>query len=320
MDLAMMNKIMALLKQNEAQNAPPAYQPLNMTDIIAQGAELPSCDPESKERLRKFLLFCLAVDYDLLKPEKRVLGILRKEWVMWMRLGKVLHNNGVLERRYPTVDDEVFHKPAVDQLEDIVDMYIVRPAFALGVPPGKLHCFATAIAKYTLTDTLRIDLAVSMVRRYPFTLSLRGGHIPVWHRHQKRCMKALAFKFFLDKEFLIDALIPPGDENLVELREALHEKNVEVTEKYFVTLITPWNYSLTPWAEKRNARERPHRRIESDPLSSMDNPYPTRGGIYFDVLTRLFAALPEEGKAREDPGWLERWTRRKAKLFLGQSD
>lgn len=70
MDLAMMNRIMALLNQNEAQNAPPAYQPLNITESMAQEAELPSCDPESKERLRRFLLFCLAVDYNLLKSNK----------------------------------------------------------------------------------------------------------------------------------------------------------------------------------------------------------------------------------------------------------
>jgi len=60
-----MNKIMALLNQNEAQNAPPAYQPLNITESIAQEAELPSCDPESKERLRRFLLFCVTVEGDL---------------------------------------------------------------------------------------------------------------------------------------------------------------------------------------------------------------------------------------------------------------
>ncbi|KAF1348170.1 hypothetical protein BDV97DRAFT_371006 [Delphinella strobiligena] len=318
MDLAMMNRIMALIAQNEAQNAPPAYQPPKIADIIAQGAELPSCDPESKERLRRFLLFCLAVDYSLLKSQKLSQWITREEWLMWVRLGKVLHIKEVfasrtaldlhlrawedveaIKCRHPTVDYELSHDPSVDQLEEIVDMYIVRPAFALGLSP---------------------ELAVTMVRRYPFTLALRGGHMPVWHRHQKRCMKALASKFFLDKEFLIDALLPPGDETLVAFREALHAKNIEVSEKYFVTLITPWNYSLTPWAEKRNARERLYDRIELDPLSSMWDRHPVRGGIYHGLLKRLFAALPEEGKAREDPGLLERWTRRKAKLFLGRSD
>lgn len=336
MDLAMMNRMMALLAQNESQNAPPVYQPLNIRDIIAQGAELPSCDPESKERLRRFLLLCLAVDYDLLESDKRAQGIPRKEWLMWVRLGKVLstsigyarvtglglHSRAwedveAIKRRCATADSRLPLEPALDKLEAFVDTHIVKPAFALGISPGKLQYFATVMLNDITTDTLRIDLAISMVRRYPFTLLFRGGHIPVWHRHQKRCMKALATKFFLDKEFLIDALIPPGDENLVEFREALHEKNVEVTKIYFVTLITPMTYSLTPWGKERRAWERTsHQSIDVDPLSSWGSQNPFRGGIYFGVLTRLFAALPEEGKARDNPGRLERWTRRKAKLCL----
>ena len=40
----------------------------------------------------------------------------------------------------------------------------------------------------------------------------------------------------------------------------------------------------------------------------------------FGIVKKLFAALPEEGKGKTEPGRFERWVRRRARSYLGRCD
>lgn len=135
--------------RSSTEDPPPSYHPpsyANMDDSPLP--DLTHCHPELAENLRRFLLFCLAIDYDLVNecPEK----LRQADWLPFLRLAR--HWNWRdSRRRYqqgfdpvrpaflgnPSTVDSAEDDERARKIEQCIFACVVRPAQALHIPPGE---------------------------------------------------------------------------------------------------------------------------------------------------------------------------------------
>ena len=146
---------------SQPRSPPPPYRENHVDKNSMQGSQTTTdCEAKITERLRLFLSFCLAVDYDVVDECPDLLP--QKDWLYWLRFSKDITKlkhethrlefreyfgvaanparpTGRLNRPRPTV---LSGTSAFSQAERYVktrrdmEIYIRQPALALGVPPG----------------------------------------------------------------------------------------------------------------------------------------------------------------------------------------
>lgn len=124
---------------------PPAYQ--TMPESLLPDPTF--CHPQLADNLRRFLLFCLAIDYDLVSesPEK----LRQADWLPFLRLARHWSWRDS-RRRYqqgydpvrpaflgnPSRADNAADDERALKVEQCIFACVVRPAQALNLPPGEL--------------------------------------------------------------------------------------------------------------------------------------------------------------------------------------
>lgn len=141
-------------------------------------------------------------------------------------------------------------------------------------------------------------------------------------RYRRFTGKNVASKQLVDRDVLFDILVPEAksviksgsNEGDTYFRTLLNRNHGRVCRTYFEELESPDNFTLTVWASVHGGI------VEEDAvrISQM----PTHDGPVMWFLKKLCAALPEEGKgkAKSQQGGFERWTRKKARFWMGRSD
>lgn len=118
---------------------PPAYQPVDINTAICKACEVPEEHDEASRQLHRFLTFCLAVDYNLVHDWDEV--YLRKEWRFWLDFSYELalhyHRLILANTRAPFYGGRVPPIKKTDATWQKVRSCIIRPAIAIGVPPGR---------------------------------------------------------------------------------------------------------------------------------------------------------------------------------------
>ncbi|KAL1311426.1 hypothetical protein AAFC00_001587 [Neodothiora populina] len=217
---------------------PPAYE--TMPDSLLPDPSF--CHPELAENLRRFLLFCLAIDYGLVPecPEP----MRPTDWLPFLRLARHWSWRDS-RRRYqqgydpvrpaflgnPSRADNAADDERALKVEQCIFACIVRPAQALNIPP---------------------DIAITMLRDFPSSITSNGDYVP--HNHRYRCpnTKTLATKLLLDREILIDTLTRREHSSF---RSSLHEANEKIQNKNFVSLRSPDDFELTQFGMMREKLE-----------------------------------------------------------------
>lgn len=117
---------------------PPAYQPLDVVAALQQDCQNSKFD-EASRKLRRFLSFCLAVDYSLIYDRDEALP--REEWLSWLKFGREVGLHYKRLAHAELLEQFWGEPPHVDELIQNmwrkVDSRIIDPAIALGVPPCK---------------------------------------------------------------------------------------------------------------------------------------------------------------------------------------
>lgn len=133
------------------EDLPPAYQLPNPPEYQTFNEDIDPmiCHPELAENLRRFLLFCLAIDYDLVSecPEMPR----QSDWLPFLRLARHWSWRES-RRRYqqgydpvrpaflgnPSTADSAADDDRALKIEQCIFACVVRPAQALCIPPGEL--------------------------------------------------------------------------------------------------------------------------------------------------------------------------------------
>lgn len=102
------------------------------------------------------------------------------------------------------------------------------------------------------TLTFPTDIAITLLRQFPTSITSLGDYIPYWHRYRCPNTKSLATKLLLDREILFDTITKRDHQ---PFRSALHEANDRVANKNFVLLRSPDDYELTQFGIMREKLE-----------------------------------------------------------------
>lgn len=200
----------------------PPYTPLDESQALSNylGEYLGNGSNDAVSSLRRFLEYCLCIDYRLLD---RVPPLPGTEWRHWVRTARGM---GTLNRygRLPLADGG--HE--LLSWTEYCDFYIARPSNTLGVPP-----WFTGV----------------MIFLFPFTQNFRDRPSSLLFRFSLRGMGTLASKLAIDRDIIIDSVI-----TCPVLKQELKEQNEREIKRWFTSLQSPTDFQLTPFAEEWEAR------------------------------------------------------------------
>lgn len=136
---------MATPSESSSQQQPPTYQRFDINSALSN-LRTPHCDARRVKWLRRTLVHCLSADYNIVGKSKKPLS--RKDWLALLQLSydiRYLHWLIQLEqtptfRPKPEVDPVTGRNKLQQQIFDLgqkIDSWIVDPADALDIPPGK---------------------------------------------------------------------------------------------------------------------------------------------------------------------------------------
>ncbi|KAF1348180.1 hypothetical protein BDV97DRAFT_371014 [Delphinella strobiligena] len=260
------------------EDLPPAYQLPNPPEYQTFNEDIDPmiCHPELAENLRRFLLFCLAIDYDLVSecPEMPR----QSDWLPFLRLARHWSWRES-RRRYqqgydpvrpaflgnPSTADSAADDDRALKIEQCIFACVVRPAQALCIPP---------------------DIAITMLRDFPSSITSVGDYTPCWHRYRCPNTRSLATKLLLDREILFDTVTKRDHQGF---RSALHEANERFANKNFVALRSPDDYELTQHGLMREKLERPSRPLSPAELDS-DGDFAVKGRKRFSRWVRKLSS------------------------------
>lgn len=206
----------------QQQPPPPAYTP----PASAHGGDWVRLTPGSidqvqVERVRRFLLFCLAVDYNLVTASKGWLN--GEEWSYFMRLARLAMKEGIVARKNGGIVEEDLK---ADSESQTVQREFHMPVYELGVP---------------------LSMARSLLILFPRRVRANGEHGSVLKRNNAHTMPELATRLLTDREIVFDALM--DGVNNARLRKDLEEANRKLEKQFFTKLDSPDDYTLTQHGE-----------------------------------------------------------------------
>lgn len=168
------------------------------------------CAPANVEKLRRFLAFCLAVDYGLHldSPDK----LSQKEFLHWIQLAtKCLHNKRPLPGFHHgkgLVHDNSVHVWLVAETQ--IECYLLDPANAMGIPHG---------------------VALSMLRMFAGSVRSYGYKSRVRWMAKLYGPKTVAGKLLYDRKALIDKVVQGAD-----LKKMMKERLSTMQSSWFSRL------------------------------------------------------------------------------------
>lgn len=264
----------------------------------------PSPSDVPTERLRRFLAFCLAIDYDLLAS----IGSLPKDdWCHFVQLSRIY-------AKYAT--SRSFHNEQSRLGQGVLERELFTPSSALGIPPGKqtLHVSEAAVLLTTPTD-----VAGNMLRGFVLALKWSGGYETGIFRFRHCGMPQLAAKLLIDKEIVVPAVTNVDNE---ALREALLIKIKEIKRKRFVSLKSPSTYTMTKegksWDKWMRARPDPVMPAGAERYNEITMTPGLFDRCLAHLLRSAFGILPD--KERSGAGWVERLVRHREKALCGSAE
>ncbi|KAK4612128.1 hypothetical protein CLAFUW4_12970 [Fulvia fulva] len=162
------------------------------------------------ERLRRFLSFCIAVDYDahLLTPDT----LDKVTWCHFMSLFLMSHEL-LIRRSRPTHSTKASQTWPSHLTHAQLEKHIFRPARKLGVPK---------------------DTAMAMLRNFAQQSHVGGyrSNLDDWANMWD--LAGLESKLRIDRDWIFDTVLPPTDNTA--LRTAIDKKYRQVAAKWFVSL------------------------------------------------------------------------------------
>ncbi|KAK5110520.1 hypothetical protein LTR62_005712 [Meristemomyces frigidus] len=194
---------------------PPAYDGLPTEARIKPATG--SLDQAQVERIRRFLLFCLVVDYNLTTSTR---GYLQGEdWNYFMRLARLATREGITARKHGIRAEDL----APDSESQIVQREFHVPVLELGIP---------------------LSIARSLLVLFPRRVRANGEHGSVLKRNNAHTLPELATRILTDREILFDALLDETPQH-APLRKDLEAANKKVERQTFASLRSPDDYVLT---------------------------------------------------------------------------
>lgn len=157
-------------------------------------------------RLRRFLSFCLAIDYECLEISPDLLD--KKELLHWAAISQLCFGVFTKARprsRWPLLDwpKNAVHHPQIEK-------YILKPATALGVPAQMVFLMTRVFI--TALDNLYQHTLEEIVLAY--------GH------------NVLAYRIYTDRVYLFDRVLPPDS----DYRARIEANNRKAEERWFEKL------------------------------------------------------------------------------------
>lgn len=179
-------------------------------------------DAWNRERVRRFFSVCLANDYDCRRENPDLL----RSWALSETGALVLENredldffgglNHNVRWKWQSQHPRSEPRPLLELPQDCVtpdlEDGLLKPARALGIPESVIVCWLR----------LHHDSSPSVTRPRRSTFRML---------RKRFGFRALAARLCMDRDFMIDAVIPSG-----ELREKIRSRNEEVQKRWFKTL------------------------------------------------------------------------------------
>ena len=236
---------------------------------------------QATERLRRFLSFCLAVDYDRVAASPDQLT--RNDWCHFVQLGR--RCLAAWQRKH------VFSSSPPHHLEDAlgdprIECSVIQPAKALGVP---------------------IHAAVAMSHMFVQSISrMRPNNDSAFRILPGHGTRAIAAKLLLDRDLLFDTVLP---KHHLRLRTLIDVRWTRLQRRWFVRLDSPDDYQSNfkgQIADHEVIGKSPWPTRFLDPIiePQLLKPRYWRAGIFASLLSRY--GKDGSGTLRER-GFLRRW-------------
>ena len=195
---------------------PPPYfdtqgsTPRAMLQVLTDGTpELVTATSDEAERLRNFLLHCLATDYEIPLVPK----LSPADTTYFLRLGQCVMDIMSIN------DWDADTCGVTEQMYYFLERFIIEPARVLEIP---------------------LRLVTSMIRTFRIAISSRREYAGAWDKTD--CARTMAEKLVIDRDVVIGAVVPATWPFLrVELLRALEKTQ----EEYFASLTDQDTYTLT---------------------------------------------------------------------------
>jgi hypothetical protein len=232
---------MSFMFYDEAESHQPFLEAL----LEAHHSEKPN---DRTERLRRFLSFCLAIDYELTAetPDK----LTKEDLCIFVHLAR----RCFLERRRPTEGDMIrgnpyrysYLKPRdVVAKDPVVQAELMEPAMALGIP-----CSVVIVM-------LRCFISSMRLRRMEYKSQI------VWLRVQTS-LDNIAARSFMDRHILLDALLPLSSD-ATAFRQVMALRMDQSHGARFKALRSPTDYTTTAYGDWILRTEKARQRASRPP-------------------------------------------------------
>jgi hypothetical protein len=217
---------------------PPAYEALAPQDgeVILQAT---LSDYAQIDRIRRFLLFCLLVDYGIDIPMH--IYLYANDWSYFMRLAKAVKEEETNRRKHGVRARDM--RQGSDSQVAHTDFY--KPVWSLAIPMGtsiQLRYDCAALR------SLFAGIARSLLTLFPRRTGANGEHVSVLKRNNVHTTSELATRILVDREILFDSLL--DSDSQTDLRNLLERANRQIQDRYFESLLSPEQYILTDFGKR----------------------------------------------------------------------